>query len=88
MTTERMLSLILAPCLINIKKVSYDAASNIINNWLTKCGELRQLHQNFNYAVRYALNYSARNGNRPLKLDTLKLRNPMLYNLLNDIMSL
>jgi hypothetical protein len=52
---KNAVSLILAPYLINIKKLSYDAASNIINSWLSKCGELRQLDQNFDYTVRYAL---------------------------------
>jgi hypothetical protein len=32
----------LAPYLINIKKLSYEDALNIINSWLTKCGKLRQ----------------------------------------------
>ena len=81
---KNAVSLILAPYLINIKKLSYDAASNIINSWLSKCGELRQLDQNFDYTVRYALKYSAKNGNRPLKLDTLKLKNTTLYDLLNS----
>jgi hypothetical protein len=64
-----------------LKKVSYDAALNIINSWLSKCGKLRQLDQNFDYTVRYALKYSAKNGNKPLKLDTLKTKNLMLYDL-------
>jgi hypothetical protein len=81
---KNAVSLILAPYLINIKKLSYDAASNIINSWLSKCGKLRQLDQNFDYTVRYALKYSAKNGNRPLKLDTLKLKNTALYDLLNS----
>src|SRR5919205_3931490 len=67
---KNAVNLILAPYLINVRKVSYDAALNIINGWLSKCGELRQLDQNFDYTVRYALKYSAKNGNRPLKLDT------------------
>jgi hypothetical protein len=79
---KNAVDLILAPYLINIKKLSYDAASNIINSWLSKCGELRQLDQNFDYTVRYALKYSAKNGQRPLKLDTLKLKNLMLFDLL------
>jgi hypothetical protein len=81
---KNAVSLILAPYLINIKKLSYDAALNIINGWLSKCGELRQLDQNFDYTVRYALKYSAKNGQRPLKFDTLKLKNKMLYDLLNS----
>jgi Primase X len=79
---KNAVALILAPYLINIKKVPYDAASSIINNWLIKCSELRQLDQNFDYTVRYALKYSAKNGHRPLKLDTLKLKNKPLYDIL------
>jgi hypothetical protein len=72
----------LAHYLINVKKLSYDAALNIINNWLSNCDRLRQLDQNFHYTVRYALKYSVKNGNRPLKLDMLKLKNAWLYNLI------
>jgi Primase X len=53
-------SLIIAPYLINIRKLSYDAALNIINNWLSKCGKLRQLDQNFDYMIRYALKNSVK----------------------------
>jgi hypothetical protein len=79
---KNAVSLILAPYFINIKKLSYEAALTIINSWLSKCGKLRQLDQNFHYTVRYALKYSAKNGNRPLKLDTLKLKNKPLYDVL------
>jgi hypothetical protein len=58
--------------LINIKKLSYDDALNIINSWLSKCG--KQLDQNFDYMVGYAL----KNGYRSLKLETLKMKNRML----------
>jgi len=79
---KNAVNLILAPYLINVKKLSYDAALIIINRWLTNCGKLRQLDQNFDYTVRYALKYSTKNGNRPLKFDTLKTKNVMLYNVL------
>jgi len=65
-------NLILAPYLINIKKLSYDDALNIINSWLSKCG--KQLDQNFDYMVGYAL----KNGYRSLKLETLNMKNRML----------
>jgi hypothetical protein len=55
---------------------------NVINSWLSKCGKLRQLDENFNYMVRYALKYSAKNGQKPLKIDTLKLKNRPLYDAL------
>ena len=79
---KNAISLILAPYLINVKKLAYDSALNIINVWLSRCGKLRQLDQNFSYMIRYALKYSAKNGHGPLKLDTLKMKNLMLYNLL------
>jgi hypothetical protein len=81
---KNAVSLILAPYLINVKRLSYEAAMNIINSWLSRCGKLRQLDQNFDYTIRYALKYSAKNGNRPLKFDTLKLKNNALYDLLNS----
>jgi hypothetical protein len=76
---KNAVNLILAPYLINVKRLPYDAALIIINTWLSKCGKLRQLDQNFEYMIRYALKYSAKNGQRPLKLDTLKMKNKSLY---------
>jgi hypothetical protein len=84
---KNAVSLILAPYIINIKKVSYEHALDIINSWLSKCGKLRQLDQNFDYTVRYALKYSAKNGHKPIKYDTLKLKNKTLYDLLNSLSS-
>jgi hypothetical protein len=46
---KNAVNLILAPYLINIRKLSYENALNIIDNWLTECGKLRQLDQDFNY---------------------------------------
>jgi len=80
---KNSVNLILAPYLVNIKKLLYDAALNIINGWLNKCRKRTPLNQNFDYTVRYALKYSVKNRQRPLKLDTLKLKNNALYDLLN-----
>jgi hypothetical protein len=52
---KNAVSLILAPYLINIKKLSYEDALNIINSWLIKCGKLRQLDNNLKYTVKYAI---------------------------------
>jgi hypothetical protein len=49
---KNAVTLILAPYIINVKKLPYDAALDTINSWLTKCGKLRQLDQNFDYIVR------------------------------------
>jgi hypothetical protein len=52
---KNAVSLIAAPYPINIKKLSYNDALNIINNWLSKCSKLRPLDHNFNYIVKYAI---------------------------------
>jgi hypothetical protein len=81
---KNAIGLILAPYLINVKKLSYDTALNIINSWLSKCEKLRKLDQNFNYMVRYALKNCVKNEYRPLKFDNLKLKNKTLYDVLRD----
>jgi hypothetical protein len=40
---KNAVSLILAPYIINIKKLSSDDAFNIIKEWLDKCNEIRRL---------------------------------------------
>ena len=65
---KNAVSLVLAPYLINIKKLSYDNALNFINSWLSKCGKLRQLDQNFDYMIRYALKNAVKNGYRAAKV--------------------
>jgi hypothetical protein len=49
------ISLILAPYHINIRRLSYDNALTIIDNWLSKCEKLKKLDQNFSYRARFAL---------------------------------
>ncbi|MFL6426518.1 MAG: hypothetical protein ACJ71R_23410 [Nitrososphaeraceae archaeon] len=44
----------------------------------------RQLGQNFDYMIRYALKNSVKNGYKPLTFDTLKLKNTALYDLFNS----
>jgi hypothetical protein len=72
------------PYLINIKKLSYDDALNVINSWLNECGELRRLDFNDSSTTKYMLIDSIRNGRRPLKFDTLRLKNKILYEMLRQ----
>jgi Primase X len=81
---KNAVSLILAPYLINIKMLSYDDALNVINNWLMECGKLRRLDNDLSYIVKYALKSSIKSGRKPLKFDTLKLKNAALYDALNS----
>jgi non-catalytic primase subunit PriX-like protein len=76
---KNAVSLIIAPYLINIRKLSYDEALGIVNNWLSKCGELRPLDHRFNYLAKYALKNALKNRYRPLGFDSLRLKNKVLY---------
>ena len=73
------LSLILAPYLINTRKLSYNQAYGIIKDWLKKCALLRTLDFSIDYAVKNAIHNSVKNIYKPMRLDTLKLRNKALY---------
>jgi non-catalytic primase subunit PriX-like protein len=72
-------SLILAPYLINIRKIPAADAFRTIQEWLNKCASLRALDSNFGYRVKYALNASIESGIPPMKFDTLKQKNRILY---------
>jgi len=73
---------ILAPYLINIKKLSYDDAFNIIKDWLDKCGTLRRLNFKPDYDIKYNINNAKRVGYLPIGLDKLKEENSGLYHIL------
>jgi hypothetical protein len=66
------INLILAPYLINIKKLLYVNAFDIIKDWLNKCDSLRRLDSNFNSRVKSALEDAIQKGIPPMSL--VKLR--------------
>jgi predicted translin family RNA/ssDNA-binding protein len=81
-----IIDLILAPYLINIKKISYDEAYRVIKEWLDKCNNLKKLdnYQNFvNYRIHHALKTAASKGIRPMSFYKIKTddryRNTNLY---------
>jgi hypothetical protein len=82
---KNAVSLILAPYLINIRKVPVTGSFSTIEGWLNKCASLRTLDSNFNYRVKYALNTAVESGIPPMKLDTLKQKNRPLYEKLCSI---
>jgi hypothetical protein len=80
---KNTLSLILGPYLINVKKLSYEDAFNIIKGWLNRCNSIMRLDSNFDYRIKYALENSIKNGFLPMKFNTLKEKNRALYDNLN-----
>jgi non-catalytic primase subunit PriX-like protein len=79
---KNAIGLILAPYLINIRKMSYEEAFQMLQDWLDKCNELRRLDPNFSYKIKYSLNAAIRKQQLPLKLTTLESKNKELYEML------
>jgi hypothetical protein len=75
---------ILAPYLINIKKLSYNEAFSIIKDWLNKCGTLRMLDFIPDYLIKYNLNNAKRIGYLPISIDKLNIENKQLYHMINE----
>jgi non-catalytic primase subunit PriX-like protein len=82
-----VIDLILAPYLINVRKLSHSESYTIIKNWLDKCNELRKLdnYRNFvNYRIHYALNTAYKKQIPPMSFITLKKNYKDLYFLLEQ----
>jgi len=70
-----IVDLILAPYLINIKKMSYEKSYQVIREWLDKCNSLQKLdnYSNFvNYRIHSALKTAASKGIGPMSLYKIK----------------
>jgi Primase X len=70
---------ILAPYLVNIRKLTYDDAFNAIKNWLDSCDKVRPLDFNANIKIKDALRAASRVGYFPIRFSDLKLENGELY---------
>jgi hypothetical protein len=79
---KNAISLILAPYLINIKKLPYSNAFNIIKDWLNRCDSLRRLDSNFNYRIKSALENAIQKGIPPMSLAKLREKNRELHDIL------
>jgi len=73
---------ILAPYLINVRKLSYDHSFVIISGWLDKCGKLRNLDFNYKLKIKQDLNNAIKSGYFPAGLAKLNSTVPDLYNFL------
>jgi hypothetical protein len=82
---KNAISIILAPYLINIKKLSKADAFMMIRDWLNNCDAVKKLDSDFTYRIKYDLDRALKNRSKPLHLDTLKDRNPTLYRIIVNI---
>jgi hypothetical protein len=74
-----IVNLILAPYLIVIKKLSFEDAFEIINEWLQQCDLLRKLDFNKKFLVTIALTTAYKKQIPPMKMITLKTNYKDLY---------
>jgi hypothetical protein len=70
---------IVAPYLINIKKLTYDDAFNVAKDWLNKCDKIRPLDFNVNAKINDSLRGATSVGYLPMAFSNLKEENAELY---------
>ena len=84
---KNTVGLILAPYLINIRGLPYDAAYEKIKDWLEKCNNKRHLDSNFDRLIKMALLIAIKKQRLPMKLATLGNKNNNLHLLLRKKLS-
>ena len=84
---KNTVGLILAPYLINIRGLPYDAAYEKIKDWLEKCNNKKHLDSNFDRLIKMALLIAMKKQRLPMKLATLGNKNNNLYLLLRKKLS-
>jgi hypothetical protein len=72
---------IVAPYLINVRKLSHEVATCIIRQWLNKCDELKPL-VNVNSRINSNLGAAVRKGYLPISFSDLKIENRELADLI------
>ena len=72
---RRLLWLVIAPYLVNVKGFPIDEAIHQAYNYLLKCSEIRPIREDPRKLAEYYVNYAARTGLKPVSLQTLKTRN-------------
>jgi hypothetical protein len=73
---------ILAPYLINIRKLEDEQASHIIREWLDKCNSVKRVSFDEISRIRYDIQSVRKRGFYPIAWNHLKTENVCLYNIL------
>ena len=69
-----VIDIILAPYLINIRKLLYQESYTIIRDWLDKCDKVERLdnQRNFEYRIKYELKNAMNKGIGPMSKEKIK----------------
>jgi hypothetical protein len=78
--------LIIAPYLLNIRKLYYEEAFNIAKDWLNLCGSTKRLDFNSDRRIKENLNNALKVGYRPIGFEKLRIENRQLHTLLCEEM--
>ena len=78
-------NLILAPYLVNNKKLSYQQSFDILTDWLQKCNSFNKIDFNPISLAKSALNIATQKKIPPMKFETLKNRNSEIYQILQKL---
>ena len=73
---------VIAPYLINIKKLSYDEAFGRMRTWLEECDKVRRLDFNIDDRTRSNLGRAIKAGYFPISLSNLEQQNRELYDII------
>jgi hypothetical protein len=76
---KEAIRLIIAPYLINIRKLAYDDAFNVANDWLNRCHKVKPLDFNANIKIEECIKAATRVGYLHIAFDDLKSENEELY---------
>lgn len=85
---HRTLWLIIAPYLINVARFSFEYAYRTAQSYYMKCNTLHPLTPSefeFTRAITYFLERAVHNGYRPLQLETIKAKDPQLYEIIQEV---
>jgi hypothetical protein len=79
---KHAISLIIAPYLVTIRGFNFKQAHEKISSWLVECNKLRRLDFSVNRKVEEAINNAIMQKVKPMRLETLRIKNKTLYNLI------
>lgn len=85
---HRVLWHVLAPYLVNVRKLPLDQAEAKLREYFAKCGAIQRLNpsgSSFNRLIRYYLKLAERDGYPPWRLETIEKNDPQLYAIIEEV---
>ncbi|MEM3768945.1 MAG: DNA primase noncatalytic subunit PriX [Nitrososphaerales archaeon] len=79
---HRILWLIIAPYLVNVKGLSIEKAERVALEYLERCNKVKKIEGNLRGLARYYVKYAKGQGLKPLSIKTLKEKYPELFKII------